>query len=148
MKTREHNFHKEVADVAARVEEVKALTCEWCFQSVNSVVALQRHQRNGCKRARGRVKQTSSVSNADPEPECAAVSAGSVSASDLSRGPNLTMGYAWIALRDHVTETIGARARLILEQSFQRGVVKGGDRQSCFQMVSYIPSSSPSNTIP
>ena len=36
----------------------------------------------------------------------------------------------------HVTEVVGPRAQVILEQAFQRGVAKGGDRQSCFQMVS------------
>ena len=44
------------------------------------------------------------------------------------------MGYAWTSLRDHVTEIVGDRARKILEQSFLRGEVKGGDRRSCFQM--------------
>ena len=29
---------------------------------------------------------------------------------------------------------MGPRATAILEQSFQRGIAKGGDRRSCFQM--------------
>ena len=52
----------------------------------------------------------------------------------------LTKGYAWLALREHVTEVVGPRARVILEHAFQRGVAKGGDRQSCFQMVSTTTS--------
>ena len=53
-------------------------------------------------------------------------------------GPVLCMGYAWEALRDHVTEVVGIRAASILEQAFQRGTAKGYDRQSCFQMVSSL----------
>ena len=60
-----------------------------------------------------------------------------VSLSSDVKGSKLSLnrGYAWRALRDHVTEKVGHRARLILEQAFQRGTAKGGDRQSCFQMV-------------
>ena len=54
----------------------------------------------------------------------------------LDTETTLTKGYAWMALRAHVTETVGTRALTILEQAFQRGVAKGGDRKSCFQMVS------------
>ena len=46
----------------------------------------------------------------------------------------LSLGYAWKALSKCLTETIGKRAEKILEQAFLRGVAKGGDRHSCFQM--------------
>ena len=46
----------------------------------------------------------------------------------------LSLGYAWKALSKCLTETIGERAEKILEQAFLRGVAKGGDRHSCFQM--------------
>ena len=55
----------------------------------------------------------------------------------------LTIGYAWRALRDHVTETVGKRARAILEDAFLCGVVKGGDRRSAFQMEEMLAARLP-----
>ena len=46
----------------------------------------------------------------------------------------MSLGYAWKALSKIITETIGKRAEKILDQAFLRGVAKGGDRHSCFQM--------------
>ena len=118
--------------------------CQWCFTFKNSVEALQHHQRNGCTLARGRrlkalteSKTDNASSNAvSQQTETNSETIDIVTVTCMSA---LTRGYAWMALRAHVTETVGPRAKLILEQSFQRGVAKGGDRQSCFQMVSIIP---------
>lgn len=134
---REHNYREQVKHLADRVEEVKNFMCKWCSRHLNSADALHRHQRDVCVRARGHQKKTLSESvtanlsqsticiEARFEPE------ETVTVTDSM----LTMGYAWKALRTQVTETVGKRARLLLEQAFQRGVAKGGDRQSCFQMV-------------
>ena len=104
-----------------------------------SAESLQRHQRQGCVRMRGRALKTlSETESAETTNAEQTETTNSVTLEDveIESTPVLSKGYAWVALRAQVTETVGPRARLILEQAFQRGVAKGGDRQSCFQMVS------------
>ena len=145
--TREHNYLKKVEDFTERVDQIKGLTCQWCFEVLSSNAALQSHQKNGCTRSRGRTKQERTVTSNDsttttntttPVPTVSTAPTAPTS----QEVPTLTRGYAWVALRDQVTETVGPRARLLLEQAFQRGSAKGGDRQSCFQMVSTLHSPS------
>ena len=138
----EHNFQRQVVDLVQQVERVKSCVCQWCFQTLSSTTALQRHQSNGCTRVRGKTKksllQTESetvVSDGFPQPPDVG---SAISDEGVLRENELTRGYAWTALRARVTETVGRRATLLLEQAFKRGVAKGGDRQSCFQMVSPV----------
>jgi hypothetical protein len=42
-----------------------------------------------------------------------------------------------------VTEKVGERAKVILEQAFQFGVAKGGDRRSCIQMEEQLANRLP-----
>ena len=143
MLTREYNYQQQVKDFSKRVDQIKSLLCQWCSEPMHNAAALQRHQLNGCIRVRGKTKKKMFEIrfNADPE------HASTLQQTDVNNVENtstvladtqttLTKGYAWMALRAHVTETIGPRALLLLEQAFQRGVAKGGDRKSCFQMVS------------
>ena len=136
-RTREHNYHKQVEDFKTRVDEVRGITCQWCSQVLSSIGALRKHQQHGCTHTRGRMKKErteSSVVNSTPRsPPRTEVNDTEVVVTESAALP---MGYAWVGLRDHVTETVGTRATMILEQAFQRGIAKGGDRQSCFQMVS------------
>jgi len=104
---------------------------------MSSLKALAKHQQcGGCTRVRG--KKASDAADA------VAVSVIEVNVVTESEPPSipppvekesdLPLGYGWKALRKHVIEQVGKRAREILEQSFQRGELKGGDRRSCFEM--------------
>ena len=150
---REHNYEKQVVNFKTRVEEVKALQCQWCFKFLSSIEALQRHQQNGCAKAFGRAKKESSgvasgVESSKPNVESSEPNPSAKSDVPGPSVPTLTRGYAWKALRDHVTEDVGPRAASILESGFQRGTCKGGDRQSCFELVSVAVSYSSSPTYP
>ena len=142
-RTRELKHRQSVRELLIRFEEGNSLRCQWCSAVMSSLKALTKHQQCGCTRTRGK----------------AAVAAAAAAAAETNIGPasqpmptpsnahvttpdeasdhaveTLPLGYAWKALRDHVTETVSERARAILEQAFLRGEAKGGDRRSCFQM--------------
>lgn len=102
---------------------------------MSSLKALTKHQRCGCTRERGK------KASADTVAAAAAIEVNVVTESEspsmsppAEKESDLPLGYGWKALRSHVTEEVGKRARVILEQSFQRGELKGGDRRSCFEM--------------
>ena len=141
--TREKNFQDKVKDLKTNVKEVQRFRCQCCFEYMISAKSLQRHQLNGCTLARGRrrrlkalIESDTNNASSDADSQQPETNSEAVDTSTVACRLTLTRGYAWMALRAHVTETVGPRAKLILEQSFQRGVAKGGDRQSCFQMVS------------
>ena len=143
MRTREHDYQQQVEDFSQRVDQVKSFMCQWCWQPMKNTAALRRHQLNGCMRARGKIRKTLIETKSDADPEDAntlhqtdVINEENADTVLLDTETTLTKGYAWMALRAHVTETVGTRALTILEQAFQRGVAKGGDRKSCFQMVS------------
>ena len=133
--SREHKYHQQVEYFARTVEEVKSLMCEWCSRPMTSAAALHKHQVDGCTRARGKNKKDSQTAITTSVPTDTTTSDTDTAAVAIVDDATLSMGYAWNALRAHVTEVVGTRARVILEQAFQRGVAKGGDRKSCFQMV-------------
>ena len=127
----------------------RALQCQWCFKFLRSAETLQRHQQNGCVKALGRAKKqlhecadANLGAEANTDHSVCSTEANAESDGPGPSGPILCMRYAWEALRDHVTEVVGTRAASILEQAFRRGTAKGGDRQSCFQMVSSLTTTS------
>ena len=137
--TREFNYQQKAKDVLENVESVNGLRCQWCYETMFNAESLQRHQQQGCTRIRGRAKKklsetTESAEAMDAE-KTTTTNSTAIENVGFESTTVLTKGYAWVSLRAQVTEIIGPRARLILEQAFQRGVAKGGDRQSCFQMV-------------
>ena len=102
---------------------------------MSSLKALTKHQQcGGCTRVRG--KKASAAAAAvmeanvvtEPEPEPPSIPP------PVEKESDLPLGYGWKSLRKHVIEEVGKRARAILEQQFQRGQLKGGDRRSCFEM--------------
>ena len=139
---REHRYHKQVEVYERRLQEVKNRTCPWCSKWFISIAALRRHQKNGCTSALGKMKlAVADAEETDVHAEQETSNANTVPVSapaPVVDAPALDRGYAWIALRAHITEVVGPRATVILEQAFRRGIAKGGDRQSCFQMVSNL----------
>ena len=102
---------------------------------MSSLKALIKHQTCDCTRERGK---RASVAAAAAVIEVNVVTVTESESPSIppsaEKESDLPLGYGWKALRSHVTEEVGKRAREILEQSFQRGQLKGGDRRSCFEM--------------